>query len=259
MSAQTNIYVIKPVLKALRVLTILGNAGRELPLVEICRLVKLPKPTVYKYLQTLKEAGYVLYDPECECYWLGPNAWSLGRTIDPSLRVREAARPVMEQLRNQFDETVNLGVLNGQDVVYLEMSLSRHALRMQATIGSHDPAHSTSLGRAMLAWLPRDQWSKHIPRHIQRRTPRTLTTHTALFAELAATSKRGYAIEREENEAGALCIGAPVFDQDGAPIAAISLSAPASRVPPSAEAEVGTAVVRAANDVSARLGFSRKA
>ena len=248
-------YVIKPVLKALRVLKCVGDAGRELPLVEICRIVALPKPTVYKYLQTLREAGFVLYDPECECYWLGPNAWSLGRTVDPSLRVREVARPIMEHLRDRFGETINLGVLHGDEVVYLEMALCRQALRMQATIGAHDPAHTTSLGRAMIAFLPQDRWKKHLPQQIQKRTARTITTHDALHAELVETRLRGYALERGENEEGALCIGAPIFDQDGNAIAAISLSAPATRISHLAETEVGEAVVQTARNISSRLGY----
>ena len=62
---------------------------------------------------------------QCECYWLGPNAWALGRTVDPSLRVREVARSIMQQLRDRFGETINLGVLHGDEVVYLEMAVSR--------------------------------------------------------------------------------------------------------------------------------------
>lgn len=249
-------YVIKPVYKALRVLKCLGDAGRELPLVEICRIVNLPKPTVYKYLQTLREAGFVLYDPECECYWLGPNAWSLGRTVDPSLRVREVARPIMQQLRDRFGETINLAVLHGDEVVYLEMAISRQALRLQATIGGHDPAYTTSLGRAMIAFLPQERWRQHIPRQMRRRTARSISSHEALHAELIATRARGYAIERGENEDGALCIGAPIFDQDGHAIAAVSVSAPATRISPSAEVEVGEAVVEAARNISGRLGYA---
>ncbi len=248
-------YVVKPVLKAMRVLKCVGDAGRELPLAEICRIVALPKPTIYKYLQTLIEAGFVLYDAECECYWLGPNAWSLGRTVDPSLRVREVARPIMQHLRDRFGETINLGVLHDDEVVYLEMALCRQALRMQATIGAHDPAYATSLGRAMIAFLPQNKWKKHVPQQLRKRTGQTITTHDALHAELMKTRQRGYALERGENEEGALCIGAPIFDQDGNVIAAISLSAPATRISHLAEAEVGDAVVRAAQDISGRLGY----
>ena len=229
-SAISSAYVIKPVLKAMRVLKCLGDAGRELPLAEVCRIVALPKPTVYKYLQTLIAAGFVLYDLECACYWLGPNSWSLGRTVDPSLRVREVAWPIMQQLRDRFGETINLGVLHGDEVVYLEMALSRQTLRMQATIGAHDPAYTTSLGRAMIAYLSQDLWKKHIPRVMRKRTSRTIVSPDNLQAELIATRKRGYALEREENEEDALCIGAPIFDSDGNVIAAVSLSAPAARI-----------------------------
>jgi IclR family transcriptional regulator, KDG regulon repressor len=241
----------------MRVLKCLGDAGRELPLVEVCRIVGLPKPTVYKYLRTFMATGFVMYDPVCECYWLGPNAWSLGRTVDPSLRVREVARPIMQLLRDRFGETVNLGVLHGDEVVYLEMALSRKVLRTQATIGSHDPAFSTSLGRAMIAFLPQERWRKHIPRQMSKRTTHTIASHENLLAELAKTHKRGYAVEREENEAGAVCLGAPIFDQDSNVIAALSLSAPATRVPLSIESEVGEAVVSSAYDISARLGYAR--
>ncbi len=247
-------YLIKPVLKALHVLKCLGDAGRELPLVEICRIVALPKPTVYKYLQTLIEAEFVLYDAECTCYWLGPNAWSLGRTVDPSLRVREVAKPIMQHLRDRFGETINLGVMHGEEVIYLEMVLNRQALRMQATIGAHDPAYTTSLGRAMIAFLPENCWKKHVPRQMGKRTGRTMTTYAALHAELIETQRRGYALERGENEEGALCIGAPIFDQAGNVIAAVSLSAPATRISRLAEVEVGEAVIQAARDISSRLG-----
>ena len=254
--AVSPVYVVKPVLKAMHVLKCLGDAGRELALVDVCRIVALPKPTVYKYLQTLIAAGFVLYDADCQCYWLGPNAWSLGRTVDPSMRVREVARPIMQQLRDKFDETINLGVLHRDEIVYLEMALSRQALRMQATIGAHDPAYSTSLGRAMIAHLPRERWKKHLPRQMRARTARTIS-HNEVQAELLATLKRGYAVEREENEVGALCIGAPVFDQDGNVIAALSLSAPATRINKTVEGEVGSAVLKAAREISSRLGYTR--
>jgi len=249
-------YVIQPVLKALHVLKCLGDAGRELSLAEISRLVGLPKPSVYKYLHTLKEAGFVLYDSQCECYGLGPSAWSLGRTVDPSLRVREAAWPIMQQLRDRFGETINLGVLHGERVVYLEMAVSRRALRLRATVGAHDPAYSTALGRAMIAFLPREQWAKHIPKRLTRRTSLTIASHQELYMELIATRKRGYAVERGENEAGALCIGAPIFDRDGRVVAAISLSAPVSRITPADESELGTAVAEAAQTISGRLGHA---
>lgn len=254
-SARANPYVVKPVLKALHVLSALGDAGRELRLVEVVQLVKLPKATVYKYLKTLCESGYVSYDANEDSYWLGARAWSLGRTVDPSLRVREVAQPMMRALRDQCGETVNLGVMHGLDVVYLEMVQSRHALRMMATIGGHDPVYSTALGKAILAFRPAEQWGRHLPPQLDARTKHTIVNHDRLRRELQATRARGYSIDNSENEEGAWCVGAPIRDQDGGVIAALSISAVANRVGRDLESEFARLVVSTADAISAKLGF----
>ena len=250
-----NPYVVKPVLKALRVLAALGDAGRELRLAEVVNLVRLPKATVYKYLKTLCESGFVSYDKAEDSYWLGARAWSLGRTVDPSLRVRELAQPLMRELRDQCGETVNLGVMHGTDVVYLEMTQSRHALRMQATIGAHDPAYTTSLGKAMIASLPPESWPLHIPDRLVSRTRNTLVTLDAIKRDLVLIRKRGYAIDNGENEEGAWCVGAPIRDQDGSVIAAVSISAVANRVGRDLEGEYARMIVQTADTISAKLGY----
>ncbi len=250
-------YIVQPVFKALKVLTCLAEAGRELRLSEIVLLVKLPKSTVYKYLQTLCAARYVMHDPQGDAYWLGSQAWSLGRTVDPSLRVREIAQPLMNELRDQFGETVNLGVLHGHDVVYLEMAQSRQTIRMQASIGAHDPAYCTALGKAILAFLNESHWLQHVPPQLPARTPKTITTHTQMLEELKLTRERGYALDRGENEEGALCIGAPIRDQDGKVIAALSISAPAYRIDREHERTLARLVVEFANKVSHRLGLPK--
>ena len=109
----------------------------------------------------------------------------------------------------------------------------------------------------MIAFLPQECWRKHIPRQMSQRTAHTIASLESLLAELEKTRKRGYAVEREENEAGAVCLGAPIFDQDGHVIAALSLSAPTTRVALSIETEVGEAVVSSAYDISVRLGYAR--
>ena len=250
-------YVVKPVLKSLRVLAALGDAGRELRLAEVVQLVKLPKATVYKYLKTLCVSGFLSYDKSEDTYWLGARAWSLGRTVDPSLRVRELAYPLMRELRDQCGETVNLGVMNGPDVVYLEMAQSRHTLRMQATIGAHDPVYSTSLGKAILAFRPPEQWHAHLPTRIAARTRNTVTSIDALRRELAATRKRGYSIDNGENEEGAWCVGAPIYDQDGGAIAAISISAVANRVSRDLETEFARLIIATAEIISCKLGYKK--
>jgi IclR family acetate operon transcriptional repressor len=252
MSSNSN-YIVKPVDKALQVLTFLAEAGRELSLKEICTRTGLPKTTAFRYLYTLNAHGYVTHNGDSDLYRLGPRSWQLGQSAGQYAQLLEVALPLMQELRNRFDETVNLGVLNQTNIVYLGMVESRRALRMQARIGSHDPAYSTSLGKAILAFLPAEQWQAHLPARMTPRTDRTLTARTALRQDLEITRQRGYALDQGENEEGACCIGAPIFDRLGRAIAAVSLSAPASRLSPDHIEEVAGVVMQTAQLIAKEL------
>jgi IclR family acetate operon transcriptional repressor len=252
MSANSN-YLVKPVDKALQVLSLLAEAGRDLSLKEVCIRTGLPKTTAFRYLYTLATHGYVSHDGNADLYRLGPRSWQLGQSPGQYGRLLEVALPVMQGLRDRFDETVNLGVLNHTDIVYLGMVESRRALRMQAQIGSQDPAYATSLGKAILAFLPAEQWLAHLPVRLTSRTDRTLLTRPALRQELELTRQRGYALDQGENEEGACCIGAPIFDRQGRVIAAVSLSAPSSRLPTNRIEEVAGAVIQTAGNIAAAL------
>jgi IclR family acetate operon transcriptional repressor len=246
-------YLVKPVDKALQVLTLLAEAGSELSLKEICTRSGLPKTTAFRYLYTLGVHGYIAHSGDTDLYRLGPRSWRLGQSAGQYARLLEVALPLMEELRDRFDETVNLGVLNHMDIVYLGMVESRRALRMQARIGSHDPAYSTSLGKAILAFLPGEQWNTHLPPRLLPRTAHTITARAMLRQDLEQTHDRGYALDQGENEDGACCIGAPILDRQGRVIAAVSLSAPASRLPGELVPDVAQAVLQTASAISQRL------
>jgi IclR family KDG regulon transcriptional repressor len=251
-----NSYIVKPVYKALNVLWCVGERGGELTLTEVSRYTGLNKTTVYRYLHTLAECGFLVHDRRNDTYRLGLRVWELGRLVGADLRIREVALPVMQELRDTFNETVNLGVLDGKEVVYVEMVESGHALSMRARVGGRDPAYSTSLGKAILAFLPEREWRNHLPSRLVSRTSRTHTSLRPLRADLVAARARGFALDRGENEEDAHCIGAPIFDQSGTVVAAISVSAPASRLPEALQPEVASAVIRAARTVSERLGYT---
>lgn len=251
-------YIVKPVAKALQTLIVLGEAKRDLSLAELCPRVGLPKTTVFRYLQTLVAQGFVRHDPQTDRYGLGLRLWDLGQLVGANSRLREVAILPMEELRDCFDETVNFGVLDGKEIVYMEMAESRKSLRMQARLGGRDPVYTTSLGRAMLAFLPDERWPDHLPARLSARTTRTISSLPALRNELTATRRRGYAVDNGENEAEARCIGAPIWDRRGGVIAAVSLSAPASRFDEAREAEVAAAVVNTAHRISRRLGYGER-
>lgn len=245
-------YVVKPVYKALQVLIALGNQRRPLTLTEICHLVRLPKTTVFRYLQTLAQGGFVAHDRQADVYHLGARLFELGQLAGQQLRTRDVALPQMFALRDRFNETVNLGILDGFDVVYVEMVESHHTLRMQATLGSRDPAYATALGKAMLAFL--DDPSRHVPTRLMPRTVFTLHTRAKVMQSLAIVREQGYALDDQENEDGARCVGAPIFEYPGRVTAAISVSAPASRLGRDQVGEVAAAVREAAAAISRQLG-----
>jgi IclR family KDG regulon transcriptional repressor len=248
-------YIVKPVAKALQTLIVLGEAEQDLSLAEICARVDIPKTTVFRYLQTLVESGFVNYNPSTDKYSLGLKLWSLGQVAWSRTRLHELAREHMQRLREEFDETVNLGVLDGREVVYLGMAESHRALRMHAQLGGRDPVYSTSLGRAILAFLPETEWPRHLPARLAPKTSRTVTTIGSLRTLLVETRQRGYALDDGENEENARCIGAPILNEQRCPIAAISVSAPASRLPVERIPEVAQVVVATARRISMIAGY----
>jgi IclR family KDG regulon transcriptional repressor len=251
-----NGYMVKPVLKALQVLQCIGEAGRELTLTEICQTLHIPKTTTFRYLCTLRETGFVTQDPETDQYGLGLKLFELGHAVGENLRIREVAKSTIEALRERFNETVNLGVLDGHEIVYISVAESRHSLRMQAGLGKRDPIYSTALGKAILAFLPEAQWRHHIPDDWEPRTAHTRNSLLALKRDLLQTRDRGYSVDNEENELGARCVGAPIFNHIGRAIAAVSVSGPVSRMSEEMKPIVAAGVMQAAAEISQRLGHS---
>jgi IclR family KDG regulon transcriptional repressor len=246
-------YIVQPVAKALQVLEYVAEEGRDLSLAMICEQTGLPKTTTFRYLQTLRRAGFVAYDPKSDRYRAGVRLWVLGQLAASRSAVCDVAIPIMKPLRDKFNETVNLAELDGSDVLYLEMVESRRSLRMQAKVGSRDPAYCTAVGKAMLAYVALDRLQEHLPLRLTSRTHDTITSLTTLRRELATVREQGVAVERGENEDGACCIGAPIFYKEDSVIAAISVSAPASRITRSLEKEISAAVIEAATAIAERL------
>jgi IclR family acetate operon transcriptional repressor len=248
-------YIVKPVFKALRVLECLGEAQQELSLSQIARRVQLPKTSVFRYLHTLQQFGFVSHDAESDHYRIGLRMWELGQLTDERVRIREIALPFMRELGSRYKETINLGVLDHNDIVYMEMVESPYSLRTQAEVGSRNPVYSTALGKAILAFIPGEQWRNHLPPSLTPRTPQTLTSVDALEANLQEVRRLGFAVDHGENEAGASCVGAPIFNRNREVIAAISISAPTSRLNGALEDEAAADVNQTALDISIRLGY----
>jgi IclR family acetate operon transcriptional repressor len=242
--------------RALRALLRIGESGpRGLTLAECSATLGYSKPTVHRILRTLEARGFLSADRERGRYALGVANLRLGMAFLEQLDLREKALPVLRGLGEETGETVHLGVLDGSDVVYIEKVESRHAVRMFSQIGRTMPAYSTGVGKAILAFLPRDELDRALPERLQASTAATITSRPELLAHLAAVRGRGYSTDDVENEDGIRCAGAPVFDHTGAVCAGVSVAGPASRIGPDRFPELGALVQAAALAISRRIGF----
>lgn len=223
--------------KALGVLEALGAAGGAVSLAELTRRVGLPKPTVYRIVRTLVDAGYASQESGSRAYAPTASLVRLGRS-GTAQELRRRALPLMERLHRTFNETVNLAVLEDTDVVYVHVVETTRPLRLMTRPDARDPFHSTSLGRAIAAFLP-DVERRAL---LDRAAPRL---RTALEATLRGVRRRGWAEDREENEPGVVCFGAPLLEK-GRPVAALSVTLPLVRLSASREKQIVAGLLKAA-------------
>jgi len=249
------VYDVAVLHKALDLLEIITEAG-GLGLAELSVRAGASKASSFRVLSTLHRRGYVSKDPVTRRYAPGPRLIALSFANVSKLQLAPRARAVLEALREEFGETVNLGILAGHDVLYLEIAESARSLRMSSEVGSRDRLHSTSLGKAILAALPPEE-ARVLLETYERKpaTRRTIVDLEALMAELRVTRARGYSVDDEENEVGARCVGVAVVDASGRPQAAISVSGPAARVFDSTIDAIGARLSVAADEVAAMMGW----
>lgn len=245
-------YIVLPVMKALQVLDYVARQGHDVTLTETVQELKLPKTTVFRYLQTLSAAQFLEHDLKRDRYGVGSKFRSLARVDQELQGLRDIAQPEMRTLMETFHETVNLAVLSENEVVYIDMLEPGRPLRANARIGHRHPAHSTSLGKAMMAFLP-DADALALSSDLPQRTINTLTDADKLRRQVDDVRRRGYAIEVGENEDGLMCIGVPILDRTGYPVAAMSLSAPERRMKPELTMVAADALKGAAKRISTHL------
>ncbi|MDQ7820486.1 MAG: IclR family transcriptional regulator [Armatimonadota bacterium] len=247
---------VKSIDRAWALLASLGEAGQPLTVRDLARRTGLPRPTVYRLVDALARHGAVVIQDGTVA--VGHRVlWLAGQRL-AQLELRAAGRPYLMDLCRQVGETVHLGVLEQGHVVYIDKVEPPRPLRMASTIGAIMPAHSTALGKAMLAWSdPRAVREIVAQRGLPRRTPRTITTLARLQRELAAVRARGFAVDNVENEDGIRCVGAPIFDHRGRVAGAVSISGSVSTISlRRAREELGPRVRETAARISRVLGWS---
>lgn len=242
------------VANAARVLKAFTPTEREWGVTDLARRLRIAKSTAHRLLATLTDEALLEQDPTTGRYRLGLVIFDLAAAAQ-SVDLHEAVMSPMTELRNRTGETVQVAVLDGRDVVYVERLDSPHTLRLFLEVGRRNSAHSTGCGKALLAFLPPDQLERTLRNwKLPAKTPHTLTDVAALRRDLAESRRRGYAVNRRESEAGVISVAAPIRDVSGRSVAAISVAGPAERLE-THELLVAQATIEAAAVISRRLGY----
>lgn len=217
---------VQSVGKALDVFEVMVHAGGEMTLSDITAATGLPMPTVHRLVRTLLDRGYLRQLPNRR-YALGTQLIPMGHAARHSFG--SWSGPILDQLVSEFHETVNLAVLDGDDVVYIAQSPSPHAMRMFTEIGRRVKPHCTGVGKALLTQLPEDAVRALLKRTgMPAMTPTTITEPDDFVTALAQARDRGYAIDQGEMEIGVHCVAVAL--PDPAMHMALSMSGPATRM-----------------------------
>ena len=229
MAEDRKYYQIASLEKGLTVLEAIVRHGR-LTVTEVAKLLGINRASSHRFITTLRDLGYVTRNPRGD-YEATFKLLELGMAQADKFEIRRLAKPVMRDLAAEFDETVNLGILDRGLVVYLDKVESREMVRMYIGVGTTCPPHATGLGKAMAAFLPPKEFSDLMSGYVfEAMTPNTITTLEAFEAEMAVVRSRGYAVDNEELSLDLYCVAAPVFDLNGFPSYALSVSGPAGRL-----------------------------
>lgn len=238
--------------RAARLLDLIATSEKSVPLKVLAIDAELHPSSAFRILTSLAAHGYVERD-ESGRYKLGRKLLQLGGRVQAHVSLREDARPIMEALRDALEETVNLTVRDGNEVVYIERAISStRMMRVEQVIGSRAPLHVTAVGKLFLGEETREGFEAYVRDHgLAAFTPHTITGVEALRRECAKSVAAHYAVDSEEAEPGVSCVAVPVRDHSGAMVAAISVSAPSSRHQPGWVSQLQQAGL----ELSHRLGY----
>lgn len=252
-------YTVKSLVKALRILKYLAAGDQSgYTLTQLSRGVRLHVSTVHRLLANLAREEFVEQEGATGAYRLSFGVLRMGLKVLRRLDFRRVAEPLLRELNQETQETVQLAILRGHRVVPIEKIGSPQPVGLDAPLGGLLPLHSTGVGKAILAYQG-DAFLRRLRASsgLERYTPNTITALPPLRKELARVRNEGYAVDNEETVEGLRCVAAPVFDHTGKVIASFSVAGPATRLTPSRLAAIARRVRETSRQISYRLGYLR--
>jgi IclR family transcriptional regulator, acetate operon repressor len=236
-------YSLEGINRAMTILTAFDRSP-DLSLADIARSAGLREATALRYVTSLTTHGLLERDPATGRYQLGLRLFQLGEDALRGRDPRAIALPHMRRLRDRFEETVNLAMRHGNELILIEVLESQRSIRKGAVLGERDVWDTSALGKAILAYLDEEE----------ARSLLTVEDADAVLAQLSAVRATGYAVDDVESQPDLRCVGAAIFDRRSNPLYALSLSGPANRITPGDIGEMGRELRAAAAAISAALG-----
>lgn len=241
-----------------RVLDIIETLVQEpagLSFTALLRALQIPKSSLHELLDVLTRRGYIALDSDTRIYTLGLHLWESGQAYLQQHDLIGEARPVMDEIVRVLNETVQLAVLDGIENVYLAKVDCTHPVRLQSEVGRRLYAHATGLGKVLLAHLPPEELMRRLDgRTLPQFTTTTITTISALLAELVVIRQNGFALDNEEYTPGLRCVAVPISDHSGRTIAAMSVSIPMLRTHSSHLSDALCLLAKGSLSLARRLG-----
>ncbi|MGM8851171.1 IclR family transcriptional regulator [Salinicola halophyticus] len=241
--------------RGLTILEGLAAAPDGLALSDIAEDVELAPSTTHRLLQALFHQGFITQDVESGLWKIDVKTFRIGNSFLEARDFVATARPFLRRLTATSGETANLGIRDDGMVVYLAQSESKQMMRMITRLGSRAPLHASGVGKALLAWMPPQEFEQIVAgRTLEGETPNTLTDADRLREQLIEIRRQGYAVDREEHAIGLNCVAATLHDESGLPLAAISVSGPVARIDDSRLPELAALVAETAREITAKIG-----
>jgi len=246
-------YAIQAVANALRLLHVFRDED-EIGVAELARRLELPKNNVFRLLATMEELSFIEQSCVSGRYRLGLACHALGQAFTRARPLIERARPVLDRLLQETGETVHLAVRDGFEVVHLDARAPVREIAIGVRTGRRAPIHCTALGKALLAWEPKESVERFLRRRLRAYTPSTRTDPDLLRQELAKIRASRHALDEEEFAVGLKCVAAPLFDHTRRAVASLGIAGPAVRLSDERLPRLTSLVREAAGGASRALG-----
>src|SRR5689334_1376417 len=251
------------VIKALDVLECLAQYGRPMSAQDVAKICSMSRPTAYRLLTTLMSRGFVRTDGNYN-YLLGTKLLSLGKIVLESIDLQELARPHLHNLCSLSNETANLSIVDGAELLYIgkeespENAQTPVFVQLRSKVGTRITLHSSAMGKAIMANLPAEEYQALLAQTLPLKpsTANTITSLDTLNYELERIRQHGYAIDDREVDDGTRCVAAPVFDSTGHVVAAMSIAGPAYRLSLDRLHQLSKEVIRVTQALSGQLGYA---